>query len=105
MLRRLATELNVHVVLVVHPKKVDDDTQLSAGSIFGSAKISQEADTVMILQKTDIPNYRAIQIEKNRFDGEVGQQGLAFNKATKRYFELNKAERDLFIKEDGNVQK
>ena len=49
LLRKLATDLNVHVVLVVHPKKVDDDTQLSAGSIFGSAKISQEADTVMIL--------------------------------------------------------
>jgi len=26
LLRSLATQLNVHVVLVVHPKKVEDDT-------------------------------------------------------------------------------
>jgi twinkle protein len=54
---------------------------LSAGSIFGSAKITQEADNVMILQKSaEIANYRMLQVVKNRFDGEVGQAGLAFNK-------------------------
>jgi hypothetical protein len=35
-----------------------------------------------------------LQVVKNRFDGEVGQAGLAFNKQTKRYFELNKIERE-----------
>jgi hypothetical protein len=35
----------------------------------------------------------------------VGQAGLAFNKDTKRYLELNKIERDLFAKEEGNVGK
>lgn len=61
MLRKIATELDVHVCLVVHPKKVEDDTQLSAGSIFGSAKITQEADNVMILQKSaEIANYRML---------------------------------------------
>ena len=59
----------------------------------------------MILQKSDIPNYRILQVEKNRFDGEVGQQSLAYNKDSKRYFELNKIERDLLIKEEGNVTK
>ena len=54
---------------------------MSAGSIFGSAKITQEADNVMILQKSaEIANYRLLQVVKNRFDGEVGQAGLAFNK-------------------------
>jgi len=42
---------------------------------------------------------------KNRFDGEVGQAGLAFNKDNKRYLELNKIERELYAKEDGDVQK
>ena len=42
---------------------------------------------------------------KNRFDGEVGQAGLAFNKDTRRYLELNKIERDLFVKEEGDVKK
>lgn len=35
----------------------------------------------------------------------MGQAGLAFNKDTKRYLELNKIERDLFAKEEGNVGK
>lgn len=106
LLRKVATELDVHVCLVVHPKKVEDDTQLSAGSIFGSAKTSQEADNVLILQKSaDIPGYRMLQVVKNRYDGEVGQAGLAFNKDTKRYLELNKIERDLFAKEEGDVTK
>ena len=59
----------------------------------------------MILQKTETQNYRVIQVEKNRFDGEVGQQGMAFDKNTKRYFELNKVERELFIKEEGDIQR
>ena len=42
---------------------------------------------------------------KNRFDGEVGQAGLAFNKDNKRYLELNKIERELYAKEEGDVQK
>lgn len=49
MLRQLATKYNVHIFLVVHPKKVEDDTQLNASSIFGSSKITQEADNVFIL--------------------------------------------------------
>ena len=46
-----------------------------------------------------------LQVVKNRFDGEVGQAGMAFNKDTKRYLELNKIERDLFAKEEGDVKK
>jgi hypothetical protein len=30
---------------------------------------------------------------------------MAFNKDTKRYLELNKIERDLFAKEEGDVKK
>lgn len=60
----------------------------------------------MILQKSaETPGYRLLQVVKNRFDGEVGQAGLAFNKDTRRYLELNKIERDLFVKEEGDVKK
>lgn len=60
----------------------------------------------MILQKSaETPGYRMLQVVKNRFDGEVGQAGLAFNKDTRRYLELNKIERDLFVKEEGDVKK
>lgn len=40
MLRQLATDRNVHIALVIHPKKVEDDNNLNVGSIFGTAKIT-----------------------------------------------------------------
>ena len=48
-LRQLATNHNVHIFLVVHPKKVEDDRYLNSSSIYGSSKITQEADNVFIL--------------------------------------------------------
>ena len=92
MLRQFATDRKVHITVIVHPKKVEDDTNLNVASIFGTAKITQEADNVFILQKNNIPNFRAIQVKKNRFDGEVGEAGLVFNYENKRYFEITKAE-------------
>ena len=37
-LRKMATDLNVHICLIIHPKKVEDDTNLNVSSIFGTAK-------------------------------------------------------------------
>ena len=37
-LRKLATEKNINICLIIHPKKVEDDTNLNVSSIFGSAK-------------------------------------------------------------------
>lgn len=48
--RKFATEKNVHVTLVIHPRKEDEGHRLTTSSIFGSAKASQEADLVVILQ-------------------------------------------------------
>lgn len=79
MLRQLATDRNVHISLVIHPKKVEDDNNLNVGSIFGSAKVTQEADNVIILQKNNVPNHRIVQVKKNRFDGEIGEVSMLFN--------------------------
>jgi len=49
-MRRFATDKNVHVSLVVHPRKEDEFSRLGLSSIFGSAKATQEADLVVILQ-------------------------------------------------------
>lgn len=92
-LRKLATDLNVHICVIIHPKKVEDDNNLNVGSIFGTAKISQEADSIMILQKNNMPNYRILQVKKNRFDGEVGEVSLLFNPENKRYFEITSEEK------------
>ena len=37
-LRKMATDKNVHIIVIIHPKKVEDDNNLNIGSIFGSAK-------------------------------------------------------------------
>ncbi|XP_016075577.1 PREDICTED: twinkle protein, mitochondrial isoform X2 [Miniopterus natalensis] len=81
--RKFATDSNCHVTLVIHPRKEDDDKELQTASIFGSAKASQEADNVLILQDRKLvtgPGKRYLQVSKNRFDGDVGVFPLEFNK-------------------------
>jgi twinkle protein len=88
--RNFATDKNVHLTLVIHPKKIDDDVDLNIASIFGSAKATQEADNIFVLQNRH--KYRLMDIRKNRFDGEVGRVGLGFNKETQCFFELTAQE-------------
>lgn len=81
--RKFATDNSCHVTLVIHPRKEDDDKELQTASIFGSAKASQEADNVLILQDRKLvtgPGKRYLQVSKNRFDGDVGVFPLEFNK-------------------------
>ncbi|XP_078202412.1 twinkle mtDNA helicase isoform X4 [Callithrix jacchus] len=83
--RKFATDNNCHVTLVIHPRKEDDDKELQTASIFGSAKASQEADNVLILQDRKLvtgPGKRYLQVSKNRFDGDVGIFPLEFNKSS-----------------------
>lgn len=61
--RRFASEHGVHVTMVVHPRKDDRDV-LELNSIFGSAKTTQEADNVVILQSGS--GFRYLDIRKNR---------------------------------------
>lgn len=58
--------------------------------MFGSAKVTQEADNVYIMQTR--PRYRVFEVKKNRFDGEIGRVGLGFDSALKSYFELTSEE-------------
>ena len=62
-LRRFATEQDVHITLVVHPRK-DAGEALEINSVFGSAKVTQEADNVIIIQKGVGARY--LDIKKNR---------------------------------------
>ena len=103
-LRRMATDKNVHIFLIIHPKKVEDDHNLNVSSIFGTAKCTQEADSVMILQKSELPNIRTIQVHKNRYDGEVGNQHLAFYPETKRYFEITPFEHQVYTERGGGIE-
>ncbi|KNC48432.1 helicase twinkle [Thecamonas trahens ATCC 50062] len=86
-LRKFATEHNVHISLVVHPRKVDDDTLLNTSSVFGTAKATQEADNVIIIQRGK--KYTYLDIRKNRFDGDLGIVPYTFDKSTCKIRELD----------------
>ena len=105
-LRLLATKYNVHIFLVVHPKKVEDDTKLTSGSIYGTSKVTQEADNVFILQKSSdgVPNYRKLELVKNRYNGITGSTHLAFNPKSRRYIELYSKEIDPYLKSNGDIK-
>jgi twinkle protein len=47
--RRIATDHDIHLSLVIHPKKVDESEDLNITSVFGTAKATQEADNVFII--------------------------------------------------------
>ena len=70
--------LQVNVVLVIHPRKEDDAVSLGISSIFGTAKATQEADLVLILQKGH-DGLMSLDVKKNRYDGVLGKVPLDFN--------------------------
>lgn len=86
--RSLATKYHIHVTLVMHPRKEREENDLTASSIFGSAKASQEADNVLIIQDKRLTTLRGkkyLQIVKNRYCGELGIMALDFNKDALSY--------------------
>lgn len=76
----------VHVTLVVHPRKEDESSKLSISSFFGSAKATQEADTVIIIQN-DANRRKYLDVKKNRFDGTLGYSPIYFQSQSGRYVE------------------
>ncbi|XP_062959408.1 twinkle mtDNA helicase isoform X2 [Cynocephalus volans] len=105
--RKFATDNSCHVTLVIHPRKEDDDKELQTASIFGSAKASQEADNVLILQDRKLvtgPGKRYLQVSKNRFDGDVGVFPLEFNKSSLTFSTPQKSKARLKkIKDDNGL--
>lgn len=87
-LRKFATHHNVHVSLVIHPRKEDDGRALSTSSVFGSAKATQEADNVIIIQQGKQNRY--LEVTKNRFNGELGKVPYRFIRDSNRYVEISR---------------
>lgn len=48
---------NCHVTMVIHPRK-ERTEELTTSSIFGSAKATQEADNVLIIQDKRLTSIR-----------------------------------------------
>lgn len=81
-LRRFATSKDVHITLVVHPRK-ENAPALDINSVFGSAKVTQEADNVIIIQKNSQgEDLRFLDIKKNRFDGTLGSIPYKYENST-----------------------
>lgn len=89
-LRSFASNKGVHISLVIHPKKVDDEQSLGISSFFGTAKATQEADNVIIIQNGK--KYRSLSVKKNRFDGQLGTVPYRFDKESRRIYELSDEE-------------
>lgn len=101
--RRFATERNVHVTLVVHPRKEDEGSRLGISSIYGTAKSTQEADTVLILQNDGKRKY--MEVKKNRFDGTLGVSPLFFQHKSGRYTETPDGQTMQFMKKTTSATK
>jgi len=102
-LRTFATEQDIHVSLIVHPRKEALGQALSIASIFGTAKATQEADNVYLLQEEVVadpsnfgpgaPSTRQVFLEcrKNRYDGVIGRVRLEFIDVCLKYQERDGA--------------
>ena len=86
LFRKFATEKNVHVTLVCHPRKEEEGGKLGINSFFGSAKATQEADNVLILQY-DGRSRKHLEVKKNRYDGTLGISPLFFDMKSGNYRE------------------
>ncbi|KAJ1506732.1 hypothetical protein HMI54_000553 [Coelomomyces lativittatus] len=82
-LRQFITQHKVHVTIVVHPRK-ESLSRLTIESISGTAKVTQEADNVLLLHRKPSPRLELI---KNRFDGTLGEVPLSFDKYSGLYKE------------------
>ncbi|RYY32582.1 hypothetical protein EON62_05180, partial [archaeon] len=84
--RAFATKHDVHLTLVIHPRKEPEDVALNLSSVFGSAKATQEADTVVILQRT-AGGDKYLDVRKNRYDGTLGTVPLKFDADAKCFWD------------------
>ncbi|XP_041065799.1 twinkle protein, mitochondrial isoform X3 [Carcharodon carcharias] len=84
-------------------KKEEDAKELQTASIFGTAKASQEADNVLILQDRKLVSgqgKRYLQVAKNRFDGDLGTFPLEFKKASLTFSAVKVKAKLRKVKED-----
>lgn len=91
--RTFATRKNCHVTLVIHPRKERDEDDLTTNSIFGSAKATQEADNVLIIQDKRLKSVKGkkyLQVAKNRYSGDLGIMVLDFDKHKLSYAQKKK---------------
>lgn len=70
---------------------------LSISSVFGTAKATQEADNVIILQYFD--GKKVLDVKKNRFIGELGSARIEFDKQSQTFKQVESINPELKSRE------
>lgn len=87
--KRLARNLDVHVLVVAHPTKLDGKDKPGLYSISDSAHWANKSDVGIILWKPDKEGDRVeVKIGKSRYHDQIGRPGtvwMAFNDKTRRF--------------------
>lgn len=86
--RKFATDHDVHITIVIHPRKLKSESILSTYDVFGTAKATQEADNILIIQAGE--QYKYLDIKKNRFSGRLGTIPLGYNEHSEQFYALPK---------------
>ncbi|CAF1101475.1 unnamed protein product, partial [Brachionus calyciflorus] len=82
------------------PRKENSDEYLKISSIFGSAKATQEADNILILQEHKALKeksstwFKFVEVCKNRYDGDLGKMIIKFDKDNLCFSTNNKVRHD-----------
>ena len=103
-LRMLVQELNIHLGVVTHLKRISGDgheggSQVSLSHLRGSQGIAQLSDMVLGLERDsqneneEVRNTTLIRVLKNRFSGDTGPASyLRYDRETGRQFEIDSSE-------------
>lgn len=81
-LRSICTKDDVYVTLVVHPIKKADGEKIQFARVFGSAKVTQEAEHFINMKRIK-GSFTQLENKKNRYDVKFGNSNLIFDRNVK----------------------
>lgn len=75
-LKQAAMKYDISIILVAHPKKLQQDEELTGESIYGSVHFRNVADNILIINtefKTRTTEIKTDKVRLNRMQGQVGE--------------------------------
>lgn len=75
-LKQAAMKYDISIILVAHPKKLQQDEELTGESIYGSVHFRNVADNILIINtefKTRTTEIKTDKVRFNRMQGQVGE--------------------------------
>lgn len=87
-LRIFVNQFRVHLFLISHPKKWGHGEALDMSAIFGTAKLTQDSDNVILMQPGS-NGEQYIEVQKNRWCGRKGKVSYEFDAVTQTIQEVD----------------